>query len=241
MTEDKEYIDEEFFDPDGDDAAELAVRAKTLLRAIPPRDRRDAEDEILGQTDEETGTIKLRGAFLDAEKTLFVTRYHYGVVEAVYLLLDGEGKLLHKLVVELRNGVYLKDVVGDGTLELMISVVHGNALSAWPTSWRIYEVSGRRLRKIGQVAKSYSDGSKYERYYFLNRVEFPDKGEMVVRTVLYSGGRSDLAAPPKGAPTWEGARDEYTYEPARRKFAKTSSAKRPKRPDKKHGSPEPEF
>ncbi|MBW2278535.1 MAG: hypothetical protein JRF63_13660, partial [Deltaproteobacteria bacterium] len=238
VTADREYIEQSFIDPSGDDAVELAVKAKTLLRAIPPGDRRDADDEIDNKTDEETGTIKLEGVFLDPGKNLFVTRYHYGAVEAVYLLLDAEGKLLHKLVVGLRNGVYLKDVVGDETLEVMIDVVHGNALSVWPASWRIYEVSGKRLKKIGQVAKSYSEGSKYESYFFLNRIEFPEKNKMVVRTVLFSSGRSDLAGPPKGAPTWEGARDEYTYKPGKRKFVKTSSAKRPERPDKKHSSPE---
>jgi hypothetical protein len=238
VTADDEYIEQEFVDPDARDAAVLAVEAKVLLRAIPPGERGMARDEIDNATDEETGTIRLRGAFLDPDESLFVTRYHYGAVEAVYLLLDAEGKLLHKLVVELRSGVYLKDVVGDDKLELIVSVVHGTALSTWPVSWRIYEVSGGRLRKIGRVAKSYSEGSKYERYYFLNRVEFPEKDRMVVRTVLYRSGRADLAGPPKGAPTWEGARDEYTYDPAKRKLVRTGSAPRPKPPDKKHSSPE---
>jgi hypothetical protein len=234
---DDEYIEQSFVDPDAEDADMLAIEARILLRAIPPGDRRDAEEGILSETDE-AGKITLKGAFLNPQKDLFVTRYHYGVVEAVYLLLDADGKPLHKLVVGLRNGYHLRDVVGDENLELMISVVHDTALSVWPTSWRIYEVAGKRLKKIGQVAKSYSEGSKYERYYFLNRVDFPEQNKMVVQTVLFEGGRSDLADPPKGAPTWEGARDEWTYKPGRRRFVKTSSVKRPTPPDEKHSEPD---
>jgi hypothetical protein len=237
VVADRERTARIFADVDAGDAPKLEVKSQVLLRAIPPANREAAQSEILNLADGETGMIALSGRYLDADRSLFVARYQYGAVEAVLLLLNARGRLLQRTVFEQRNWVSVGDVAGDGTAEVLINVIHGNAISVWPASWRLYEIAGGALVRIAEVAKSYSEGSKYESYHFFNRVDFPSKGEMIVQTVIHSGSRSGSAGPPPRSPTRLGERHQYRYDPRQHRFVEIGPAPRPASVDKKQASP----
>jgi hypothetical protein len=236
VVADRERTARIFTDVDAADALKLEVKSELLLQAIPPRNREVARAGMLELADDATGTIALAGRYIDTQRSLFVARYQYGAVEAVLLLLDARGRFLQKLVLEQRNSVSVGDVAGDGTAEVLINVIHGTAVSVWPASWRLYEIAGGRLARIAEVAKSYSEGARHESYHFFNRVEFPSKGEMIVRTVIYSGSRSGLAGPPPRSPTRLGEQHRYRYDPARHSFVEIAGTPRPAGADKKQGS-----
>ncbi len=185
------------------------ITAKTLIRALPKGHRKYHRDEIEEALGEDGGGIDLHGAFLDASKSLFLLRYQYDAISNVYVLLDSQGRLRGSLPFEERTCAMLKDVTGDETKELIVTVIEGNSLSVYPESWQIYETRKAGLRKIGRVAKSYSEGSKVERYFFLNTITFPQKGIMRVETVYHSYSDFEDLEPPKGYPRGLGELSEY--------------------------------
>ncbi len=185
------------------------LTARTLIRALPRGDRKYHSREIKEALGEDGGGIDLHGAFLDADKSLFLLRYQYDAITNVYVLLDSQGNFRGSLPFEERTGAMLKDVTGDETKELIVTVIEGNSLSVYPESWRIYEARKAGLRKIGRVARGYSEGSKEERYFFLNTITFPKKGLMRVETVYHSYSNFEDLEPPRGYPRGTGALSEY--------------------------------
>lgn len=236
------YVGETFDDFDELAGEGPATDPRGLLRVVP-RDYREELRERWVEYDDETEqerlpqTVPTSGVWLDAEHTRFLARWSEWAVGSLVALLDADGRLLDKAFFEQRLGILLKDVVGSGTKELVLEVVEGNALSSWPMSWWIYEVAGRKLKRIARFAKQYSSGSKYEEYYFVNKVTFPARGEMQVECVYFAGldAFADLA-PPRGYPRFAGERHEFEYRKG--KYVKTFSSSPPRMVDKKHGAPE---
>ena len=81
--------------------------------------------------------------------------------------------------------IFLRDVVGDATREVIVEQIKGTMLSFWPRTWVIYRVDRRgRLRRLLSSPRSYSYGARHERFSFLNRFDFPQKGQLRIETVL---------------------------------------------------------
>ena len=206
------------------------LKAKQLVKMIPGPYRADVRDEIVDGFEGGGCPSGLEGVFIDEAKTRFLLHYQYGGVESVTGLVTSGGKTGTVLrFSERASAGYLVDVAGDDTPEIIIPVIVGNALSSWPSEWRIYQLNGNKLSLMGRVAKSYSSGSKWERYYFLNSITFPKKGKMRVETTLRAAGDLDMPARLKGVPKRKGELSEYEVKGG--KFRLTSFTKGKLDPD----------
>jgi hypothetical protein len=143
---------------------------------LPPAFVKEHHDEL--------EHLETWGGYLDDEKPLFLLHASWGGIDAALVVLDEHGRVRSRLRVPNRARVYLRDVLGDETQEVVLSRVDGSAVSRWPTTWVVYRVdAGGRLRRVLEHPKSHSYGSKDLEWVFLNRFDFSAHDRVTVETV----------------------------------------------------------
>jgi hypothetical protein len=154
----------------------------------------------------------LRWAPVDPARGLFVLGYRVDGSHGL-VVLDTRGGGRPVRLGPRCGEVYLRDVCGDERPELIVACVLGNEVSAYPTVWEVYALTGAKaLSRIARVPKKYSYGAKAEAYCFINRVELPRKGVLELVTVVLDQER--CAAERSAAirvPRRLGERQRYEY------------------------------
>jgi hypothetical protein len=187
----------------------------TLRRVLPAAFRADHHEEL--------ERVQCSGAYLDDEGKWFLLHVMGPAgIDAALAVLDQRGRASFKLRVPNRAQVYLGDVLGNETREIILSRIEGNAVARWPTTWVIYRVDARgQLRRVLEHPKSHSYGSKYEEWVFLNRFDFSVHDQVTVETVLSVRAPGD---PPddfdeytESAPL-QGETKTFVYDPAQGRF-----------------------
>ena len=186
----------------------------TLRRVLPAA--------FLADHHEELERLDCSGGHLDDEGKRFLLHVSYAGIDAALVVLDKRGRASFKLRVPNRARVYLGDVLGDETWEVIVSRIEGRALSRWPTTWLIYRVDATgRLRRALEHPKSYSYGSKYQEWVFLNRFDFSVHDQVTVETVhsLWAAGDppDDFDEHTKTAPPL-GEKTTFVYDRAQGRF-----------------------
>jgi len=171
------------------DEAELEQRYVTLPELGPPELlaqatlRRTLPRSFLTEHDQHLSALMLLGMFVDQNENRFVLHASYAGFDSALVVLDGKGQALAALHVPNRCTVYLRDVLGDETLEVMVARVEGTALSTWPVTWAIYRLStSGRLHLVLEHPKSLSTGSKQRHFTFLNAFDFDEHERLRVVT-----------------------------------------------------------
>jgi hypothetical protein len=210
---------------------------RVLARALPGVIKRTYLSMLKGDDGDDEGyhdDFEIIGAYLDAPRSRYLVLIHYDLDDNFLVLLDAEGRYLGRGEVKGRGvELGLLDVVGDETAEVFVSVIEGRGMSVYPVSWHLFELAGKRLRRIGRIAKNHSTpqydkrckgegaGTETRLYSFVNEVSFPARDRMVVETVVYADDSFEGLAPPKGFPRGLGEVSEYTYRPAQGKLVRT--------------------
>lgn len=148
----------------------------------------------------------------------FLFRHQHGAIESIVYMTDETGRVLAAHALERRAQVGRVDVVGDARPELLVEQIEGDSMCCYPRSWQIFEPTrGGKFRRLLRVARSSSYGSKYLRYDFANAVRMPERGVIVVETVLFNGpGEAPLA----GRPSRAGELRTYRYSAKKRRFVR---------------------
>ena len=218
VAQDAADIKRSFFELSPVPAAGPLAQA-TLRRVLPAAFRADYDEEL--------ERVDCSGGYLDDDGKWFLLHVSYAGIDAALVVLDERGRALFKLRVPNRARVYLGDVLGNETREIILSRIEGNAISRWPTTWVIYRVDGRgRLRQVLEHPKSHSYGSKYKHWIFLNRFDFAVHEQVTIETVLSVRAPGeppdDFDEYTKSAPM-QGETMTFVYDPAQGRF-------RPKHP-----------
>ena len=180
------------------------------LRRLLPRSLRDPSSEEYLES--------VEGAAMRFGDERFLFRHQHGAIESIVYLTDQSGRALAAKVLERRAQLGRVDVVGDARPELLVEVIEGDSMCCYPRSWQIFEPTrGGSFRRLLRVARSSSYGSKFLRYDFANAVRMPERGVIVVETVLFNGpGESPLA----GRPSRAGELQTYRYSAKKRRFVR---------------------
>ncbi len=189
--------------------------------------------------------VRPSGAYLDEQKMVYLLALSYDQDKRVLIVLDSKGRLTHKLnLVKNRTSIYLKDVVGDQTLEVIVNRIESKSYEYHPATWLIYRLDKKgRLKEIARHAKSDGYNAKRTswigpqinsrpkkkskvRYCFINRFLFPKKGIMNIFTA--KGGRAcsfhEIPGPQKSPIGMKELR-EHIYDEKRKRFVETTESK----------------
>jgi hypothetical protein len=157
---------------------DFLVRAM-LLRLLP--------QSFLAQADPDSDPLEyvtVAGDAIGYDPTLFLVWAGRAGLDHALVVMNERGKRLDSLHVPNRAQLLLRDVIGDARPEVIISRTDGMAVSRWPVTWLIYRVtSGGRLRRLLTHPKSYSEGSKYENWAFINHFESLPNDRLRVETI----------------------------------------------------------
>ena len=165
-----------------------------LAAALPLEAHADGVmDEVERQFADGRGET-VRGDALDPGGSAYLVVVAYGAFERALLLFDGKGKLGDVWAMPLRGQVFLRDVLGDARAEIVVQAIQGVALSEYPETWTVLAAGdGGRLRALVSVPHSYSSGSKFQGYCFMNHLDFEPRGTLVLETVLFREGCLEYA------------------------------------------------
>ena len=196
------------------------ITAGTLKKFLP-RDGRPSLAE-LGNYDP---VQDLEAAPLNLENSRWLFRHQWGAVEATLFVTDVAGKILGAESFKERTPeVNLVDLVGDGTREIIVSVIAGTALSDWPTGWQIFELKrGKHLHRIGELAASHEAGAKKRTTLWRNEITAPERGLLRAETTTFTsrGERPDMDAPTAAGEvrsfTFQKKKGRYVEDPESRK------------------------
>jgi hypothetical protein len=184
------------------------VDGSALVAALPARARELVSEDFGGDVPVQPTTS------LGGDGSWSIAHQRWGAVETSLVVVDAAGRVRGKVhFFDRVPEVGLVDLWGDETLEVIVEVIEGTAMSSYPRTWRIYGVTPQgKLRRAGTLAKAYNYGSKTLRHYFRNTVTMPAKGTLRVETTTFEERGPN---PPKGAPRAEGEVFELRYQPAK--------------------------
>ncbi|MBT4503165.1 MAG: hypothetical protein HOC74_35865 [Gemmatimonadetes bacterium] len=130
--------------------------------------------------------------FVDLEESMYWQEYRER--DAVYqhiAIFDTAGTLLDSLPNLRGHQLYLKDVLGDGNRETIVSHIEGNEMGFFPVKWSIYMfTTSKKLKRVLEYPKAYyfADGSckGCEFACFINRFHFYARDSLRIETVYFA-------------------------------------------------------